>query len=234
MKALEHLLQTARASMLKEPFPHAIVHPALPWDVYYDLECHFPDPMLVVGKRPVLANKLYQYHAKDVLHDERIEKCWRQFFYEATDPSFYDEVGKIIDVPAGPCGVRFRTTAPVELDCLFAVNSPVERESSVKGPHLDNPREVFACLIYFPEQGDDAGGNLATYKYVTDKPKFFGQRFTKDVIVDRVCAYEPNTAFFFKNTFDSVHGVLPRQRTLKWRRYLNLESEYYKPLFSIP
>lgn len=235
-EALTYLLKGAKERMSLDPFPHAIVQPALPWEFYEELEARFPEPHIVVKQRKKVPNTLYQYHARDVLNDDNIDLKWRQFFYEAVSREFYDAVGALFgEFPDGESRVRFRSgIEPIELDCLFGVNTPVEKRGSVKGPHLDNPKEVYACLIYFPEKDDAAGGDLGLYRYNKDEPRFFGQRFTTDVEMVKRVEYDRNTAIIFKNTANSVHGVLPRDPTDKWRRYCNLEAEFARPLFEVP
>lgn len=218
-----------------EPFPHAVLHPALPWPLYWELLANFPHPDLIAGERVRFPNHLYQLHAANVLDNADIAGCWREFFAQHTSKEWWDKVRPhCTHQPEGKLGVRYRDRCDIELDCLFGVNTAVKEHGSVKGPHLDNPREIYAMLIYFPMPDDDAGGDLGLYTYNTDKPRFFGQRMTRDVTLLKTIPYRHNSGVFFANSKHSLHGVLPRAPTDKWRRYVNVEAEYRTPLFQIP
>lgn len=221
-----------------DPFPYAVVHPALPWDVYERLDEEFPDYELIKGDRPEESNVLYQYHAAHALHDE-IGDLWREFFLYHTSKEYYRELDKAVGITdyypvleGKSIGVRYRDRdAQIKMDCLFGVNSPVKRASTVKGPHLDNPKEIYACMLYFPEKDDDAGGGLTLFRYANIEPVFYGKRFCDDVTAEVYVPYERNTAVFFINTQRSLHGVGLRQPTDKIRRYVNVECEFHEKLY---
>lgn len=231
--AVQELVATIGASWRLTPYPHAVLNPALDARHYAELLASYPSPDLIVGSRVEKPNTLYQRHARDVIEDKRFAQVWRDFFAEMTSPKFWYWLGEIMELPRGRTGMRYRDVCEIELDCLFGVNTPVTREGSVKGPHLDNPKEIFACLIYFPEEGDDAGGDLGIYSPTKMHPKFYGQRRTDDVqLVDQV-PYAPNRGFFFENGPRALHGVLPRKPTKHWRRYVNIEAEFHMPRFTV-
>ena len=100
--------------------------------------------------------------------------------------------------------------------------------------NLDIDVELFVCLIYFPVENDDAGGDLILYEYDKPDPKFYGQRFTNDVKPFATIPYERNTAVLFLNTEYSLHGVTVRKKTELPRRYVNIETEVKKRLFDVP
>ena len=212
-----------------DPFPHKVLWPAMPWDLYWKLHACYPKPELVVRGREQKPNTLYQRHAHDVLGSSDIAAEWQEFFAAVTK-----RAPGCVPLYPGKVGLRYRDKCAVEMDCLFGVNTPVVETGTVKGPHLDNPRELFACLIYFPEDDDDAGGDLGLYRYTTEFPKWFGQRMTSDVELVKRIPYRHNTGVFFLNGPNSLHGVLPRLPTRAWRRYVNIEAEYHRPLFRLP
>lgn len=149
------------------------------------------------------------------------------------------------DIPAAAkqypleCGLR-GSDAPFQMDVQAAINTPVTRKSSVRGPHVDDPKELISGLWYFPVEGDDAGGDLEIYRWKKGR-KFIGRKgMVKKAeadpkAVELVCTipYEPNTMVWFLNSPDSVHGVSPRGKTDKLRRYINFLVEVQQPLFEL-
>lgn len=230
---MQGLIANIAAHLRRTPYEHAVLAPALDEQHYVELLASYPDPSLVVAGRPKKPNTLYQRHAHDIIGDQRVAKVWREFFAAATSPSFWTMLRQVVDMPEGDVGLRYRDRCEIELDCLFGVNTPVEVAGSVKGPHVDNPREIYACLIYFPETGDEAGGDLGIYAPTKLKPQFYGQRRTDDVQLVGEVPYAHNHGLFFVNGPRALHGVLPRQPTDKWRRYVNLEAEFHKPRFEL-
>ena len=215
-------------------------------DGYFnDLKLNFPIPEDVVLGRPLKDNILLQRGAKEVLADESTSPFWRAFFELHTSTGFLQEVVKLfgaeihdnypqlstLDLKAG---VRFRDSAPFLLDCQFAVNTPVKKAGSVRGPHLDDPKELFGGMVYM------GGGSLDLYKW-KGKRKFVGR---KGMVKKAECAKgsvekaasitcNPGTVVLFLNTLDSIHGVAPRKKGDGFRSYLNLIGEVDKPLFDL-
>ena len=92
------------------------------------------------------------------------------------------------------CGVRFLEKNDFNLDTQFVINTPVDEKSSVIEPHLDNPIEFFAGLLYMRNIDDNSeGGNLCTYKFKKD-PIFYGKSRVKYDNVDLIeeIEYKPN------------------------------------------
>lgn len=224
-----------------DPFPHVVAKG--PEGLFRELEAIWPDPSQWCGPAP---NKLYQWAAKDVLASD-IQPLWKEFFvYHATSAFlqevfrlFGSEIAKrysmIAELPAEG-GVRGSgATAPFRMDCQFAANTPTTKRTKVRGPHVDDPRELYAGLWYF----DGDGGDLELYRW-TKKRKFVGREgMTKKAecdpgsvkLVKRIQT-EPNTLVFFLNTPDSIHGVT-RRKSDNYRRYINIIGEIDAPLFEL-
>lgn len=206
---------------------------------------NFPAPDDVVLGREIVSNKLYQRSAGEILGDDTVSPFWRSFFELHTSESFLNEIflifapeirrlyPQIARLPLKP-GVRFRDKAPFQLDCQFAVNSPVAETGSVRGPHLDDPKELYAGLVYM------GGGELDIYRWKAER-KFIGRAGMKKRaecdpdFVEKIETIEclPGTVVFFLNTPDSIHGVGVRQRGEGWRRYINIIGELEAPLFEL-
>lgn len=212
---------------------------------FNDLKLYFPTPDDIVLGRDVKSNILLQRGAKEVLGDESTSSFWRAFFTTHTSTGFLQEVVKLfgadiqdnypqlseLDLKAG---VRFRDSAPFKLDCQFAVNTPVKKAGSVRGPHVDDPKELFGGMVYM------GGGALDLYKW-KGKRKFTGRKgMVKRAecakgSVEKVCTIDcnPGTVVMFLNTPDALHGVQPRKKGEGFRSYINLIGEVDKPLFKL-
>ena len=53
-------------------------------------------------------------------------------------------------------GVRFEKNNHFNLDCQFVINTPTSGDTSVIEPHLDNPVEFYAALLYMKDLDDDS------------------------------------------------------------------------------
>jgi hypothetical protein len=121
--------------------------------------------------------------------------------------------------------------ADVMMDVQFGVNSPVRSPGTVRGPHVDKPEKLFAGLLYFRDPLDDAeGGDLDLYRARGRRLHFDGRRDLRDRMVERVetVRYAPNTLVAWVNTARSLHGVTPRVRSTRPRRYVNFIAECYR------
>jgi hypothetical protein len=180
---------------------------------------------------------------------------WRDFVQYHTSQEFLDEVlDKLGDVigeaypdlisamtrkaPDGRprAGVRRHSdkaeACELALDCQIGINSPVTVEgTSVIGPHLDNPKELYAGLFYMRHPDDRAaGGDLVAYAWKDrTKARFHAKRYIDPSLVEErgVTPYGPNRFFWFLNGQDSVHGVTVRERSQAPRRLVNIIAEVY-------
>lgn len=227
-----------------EPYPMIVGQ----LDDYY-FECLkniFPVPEDIVSGREMGNNILLQRAAREVLADESTFINWRQFFEAHTSTAFLQEVVRSfgphvmeeyphltkLDLQAG---VRFRDEAPFSLDCQFAVNTPVTKKGTVRGPHIDDTKELFGGMIYV-----DGGGELEIHEWKNGR-KFTGRKGMKkkaecvkgSTKVVRTVKCKPGTVVLFLNTPDAIHAVAPRKRGDGFRTYINLVGEVAEPLFEL-
>jgi hypothetical protein len=181
--------------------------------------------------------------------------AWRDFIYYHTSQEFLDEVldkfGDSIratypalmaamerQAPGGKprAGVRRHSDTAGEcelaLDCQVGINSPVTVEgTSVIGPHLDSPKELYAGLFYLRHQEDvAAGGDLVVYEWKDPQIRNFVEKRHIDpsLVVERgTIPYGPNRFVWFLNSVEAVHGVTMRQRSPLPRRLCNIIAEAY-------
>ena len=227
------------ADVIAEPFLH--FRTKLNPDLYRRLEQEWPVDVPYLGMEG--QNVLCQYSAKQILTEKRVSTLWEDFARYFTSGPFLQRVltafsphipkdhpAKNFDTQAG---VRGLSDAPFQLDVQAAINTPVTKKSRVRGPHIDDPREVYAGLVYFPVEGDTAGGNLELFEWKDAKRSFRGRASMKKKLevassaVNKIAEvpYEAGEALFFWNDINAVHGVSPRSPTDNFRRYINIIGE---------
>lgn len=229
----------------EEPYPHLIGK--LREDEFAAMSAVFPVPEDIALGRDLGNNILLQRNAAEVLADESTFIDWRRFFEAHTSTGFLQEIVRRFGphiANAYPhlnklpleAGVRFRDNAPFLLDCQFATNTPVTRKRSVRGPHIDDPKQLYAGLVYM------GGGELEIHRWKNKKKrKFVGRKGMKkmaecapdstELVSTLEC--EPGTVIFFLNTPDSIHGVAPRAKGEGFRSYINIIGEVAEPLFEL-
>ena len=226
------------------PFPHIIGR--LPDDYYRELEATWPKPEEIIPKdKDQGDNKLFQANAATALGRTDLPQIWRDFFAYHSSGDFLAELWRIfgngIEQLYPPVGqlpkqtaIRGTQPAPWQLDCQFAVNTPARTYGSVRGPHVDNPVEVYAGLVYFPHEGDKTGGEIVLYKPL-GAMKFVGKaELSTPRQESKVLPYEPGNFVFFVNSMLSIHGVRPRVPSSFYRRYVNIIGEVGFGLFNLP
>ncbi len=153
-------------------------------------------------------------------------------------PHFEDKYGRIETLRAGVRSEHDFHDADVLLDAQICVNTPVSiKPTSVRGLHVDKRDKLFAGLFYLRANNDDSqGGDLQLFRVKDRENIRFRGYYTVDEYVEPVATvpYSQNTLVLFLNSWESIHGVTIRSRTLHPRLFLNLLGEVRKPLFTLP
>ncbi len=250
------LASIPNSAVIREPFPHIIIEDALPQDLLDELVASFPDEETVTKGAERGSNKRFDYTIKDMRTDPTINPLWKQFlelnasreFFEDLVRLFGDEIdkrfphfkaqyGNILNMKNG---TRYldEGSADILFDAHISINTPVvEKPSSVRAAHVDDPKKLFGGLLYLrpPQDTTSQGGELLIYRY-KDKTKkqFFGQGIEEKYIeVVSKIPYKRNVFVLFLNTIDSLHGVTTREKTSYTRQFVNLVAELKSPLFDI-
>lgn len=257
MSNLSILNRVDANSVVMEPFPHLVLKDALPPELYAKLADEYPsiDAILPDGEVPQ-NNCRYQINAQRGLSSNIMHESWCEIMQHHVSPEFWGEVVAKLG-PAirhsypqleGQVGrklsdfsvsVRGESDADVVLDFQPGINSPVTCVSSVRGPHVDNPVELFAGLLYFRTPGDDStGGDLVLYRHRRSHPKFWGKAGLREADAEAFATipYAANTLVLFINGLGAVHGVTSRSLTKHPRRLVNIIGEVYGTggLFKLP
>jgi hypothetical protein len=217
------------------PYPHIVIQDCLPKDLYDELSETFPEKLILPDKYD--EGERIDLHTRHGL--QKLEGTWLEFVQYHISRDFWDEVWTLfhdvinlvyptLELTLG----RFHTwslsprgmdQATLQMECQPGVNTPQSMNMRVRGPHLDNPIELYAGLLYM---GRGEGGDLEIQRLVAP-PKFHGKLEIRDDCVETLdmVKYEHNTFVMFINTPVSIHSVTPRPPTDKCRRLVNITGE---------
>jgi hypothetical protein len=225
----------AKAEVDDWPFPHVVIEDCLPWDYYRELLATRPAYEAIVCGRDPGNNLRMDVPAKHLLSWPQLPSIWREFIQFHTSQAFWQEICDLFGIPDGEriAGVRFRDPSDIVMDCQIGLNTPVLERSRVRGPHVDNPVEIFAGLLYMGDE--QKGGDLLIYEPV-EPLLFYGKAEIYDRRVRPVekVRYAHNTFVGFINLPHAVHGVTPRDVTDEPRWLVNFVAEQHKPRFELP
>ena len=229
-------------------FPYIVIDDALPLELYNMLKSSLPRSDKIIGNNEYHENFAYRYNANNSLRDKDISNEWKEFIKYHTSYNFLEEfynifgdsIKKIYKVEKeklfneNNVGVRFEKKNFFNLDCQFVINTPTNGNTAVIEPHLDNPVEFYAGLLYMKDDDDDSvGGNLTTYTF-KDKPSFYGKSRVREEKVNLIeeIEYRKNRLVMFLNSPYYLHGVTKRSKTKFYRKYINIIGEFNFELFN--
>lgn len=217
------------------PYPHVVIEDCLPWDYYRALLDARPAYETVVHGRDQGSNKRLDLPASALFGWDDLPTVWRRFIEFHTSQEFWAQVCEVFELDRRKerAGVRFLHDTDITLDCQIGLNTPVLERSRVRGPHVDNPVEIFGGLLYMGDEQE--GGDLVIYEPV-EPLLFHGKAEIHDFRVRPVSKvpYRHNTFVGFINTQHSVHGVTPREVTAEPRWLVNIIAEQRTPQFELP
>jgi len=256
------VLQNATAADVRaKPFPHLILHDALPAEICDALIEHYPDPTLY-GIDLSQNNIRYDYPAYKAATDERIPAVWREVLAYHSSPAFYADVLRVFgdqilrlygqrfesleqlaSLRTGVRGADDFTDKDVLLEAQLSGNTPVREICAVRGLHIDKGDKLFSGLLYLRPDGDNSmGGDLEIRRF---KSGMSAEKKQRKVhfdfsIEDRhtelvsTVRYEKNVLVLFINTLESLHAVTPRAPTDKLRLFMNIVAEVVAPPLYMP
>ena len=169
-----------------------------------------------------------------------VSEAWRKFTEYHTSVKFYNEVKNVFkdyitDLPnvensLSPRGWD-KGNDMIGTDCQTVMHSPIDFSS--RTPHIDNPREIYAGLLYMPYPKDDStGGEFQIHRSVGEI-KRVNKNGGREVEVKnqgsivKSVPYKRNTfVIFCNNSSASVHSVSKRENATLHRRSVNVIAEY--------
>lgn len=244
------LQKVTRADVRMHPYPHVIIEEALPWDVYDELDATFPEELLASDFPNIVNDRGHtrRYLSSRVLEDQKVSQTWQDFFQYHISDEFYkhvthnifdeaikayypDQYDAILSTPSQPRRHvnQVNQTSPIVTDCQFVMNNPLPESSTSRTPHLDNPVEIYAALLYMKKRDDEStGGDLEVWESDEDRPDLQGKREAVMSKIRKVgaCPYKPNSLVLFLNCRHGVHGVGNIINQTKVRRSINIIGEY--------
>ena len=247
------VLQNFKPENLKtNPFPYIYIPEVLPWDLYERLEAEYPEQHCTKGETHGFGTMRYMQHEFD--YENVVTPLWRDFAAYHTSKEYKDELIRAFRVPMTDLYPKGRFAedlytkyirsdvsprrAPVgstvRMEIQFVMNAIDHKH--IRTPHVDQSKELFACLFYFkkPEdKGEDGGLNI--YRNTAGKQwrRVTGREAVPEDIkaVDHI-PYKRNTMVCFLNSVDSLHGVTPRNNPSHIRRYVNIDGHIVEKLFA--
>ncbi|MEL0107169.1 MAG: hypothetical protein VW802_09515 [Rhodospirillaceae bacterium] len=255
---MDNILSRASQQNVKtSPFTYAYVENALDDAYYQSLSDSFPNielfPNLLSAESAANMNNINSmFSGLEPNYVEHISEQWREFMKLHCSETFYRQVVSLIgdqirirhpdledrlDKPLEELTVGWRkekNSADIQLDCQFAMNTPVQMPSRVRGVHVDNPRKLYNALLYMRlDEDETVGGNLGLYTF-KDEPQYDGVQVPDDAVdhVDTL-PYKANSVVLLMNSPESLHGVTVREVTPCPRRYINFLAELSEPIFSL-
>ena len=226
-----------------DPYPHVVIEDALPWDLYENLEAEFPEKTLLATD-PFDNGICYRLKADKLLSLTFESGLWRDFAEYHTSAEWFNEVNELFK-PYMP-GVLHKTFTEDDLgargwadenkniwtDCQAVIHKPIE-EKSTRTPHIDNPMEMWAGLLYMPYPDDQSTGGefqiYSTQSSVQKVDKKAGRQIYDNDLgtVVKTIPYKRNTfVMFANNSPNTVHGVSLRQNATLNRRSVNIIGEF--------
>lgn len=224
------------------PYPHILIEDALPWDIYEELERTFPENA-VLSTEPFDEGICYRYKADKLLQETFKPEIWREFTQYHTSAEWFNNVNRLFEpwIPSklhqkfteNDLGARGWATKDIHLwtDCQLVMHKPIT-EKTTRTPHLDNPMEIYAGLLYMPHEDDTGtGGEFQVHEqketiHEVDK-KAGRQVYDKNVgDVVTTAPYKRNTFVMFCNVQHAIHSVSKRINPTQWRRSVNIIGEF--------
>ena len=222
-----------------DPYPHVVIEDALPWDLYEQLEREWPEQQLL-ATQPHDNGICYRLKADSMLRPGLVSEAWRKFTEYHTSVQFYNEVKNVFkdyitDLPniensLSPRGWD-KGNDMIGTDCQTVMHSPIDFSS--RTPHIDNPREIYAGLLYMPYPKDDSTGGEFQIHRAVGEIKRVNKNGGREVEIKnqgsivKSVPYKRNTfVIFCNNSSASVHSVSKRENATLHRRSVNIIAEY--------
>jgi len=230
-----------KTKVITDPYPHLVIEDALPSKLYDHLEEEWPEKQLL-KTAPYDNGICYRLKADEMLRPNKVSNVWREFTQYHTSAEFFAEVAELFGdliphIPEVEKTISARGWDKgndiIGTDCQAVMHKPIDYSS--RTPHIDNPREIYAGLLYMPYPDDNStGGEFQIHQAegVIEKVNKSGGRevsaYNQGKVVKSV-PYKRNTfVMFCNNSSRSVHSVSPRVGATLHRRSVNIIAEFNK------
>ena len=218
------------------PYPHFVIEDALPQEVYEQLEKEWPTEQLL-STEPFDSGICYRLKADEMLKPKKVSNLWKEFteyhtsmeFYKQMTGVFGDLVPHVEDLTLSPRGWDTGHDK-IGTDCQTVMHKPINYSS--RTAHIDNPREIYAALLYMPYKEDQStGGEFQiheTHDTISEVNKNGGREVKEKAgNIVKTIPYKANTLIVFcNNSTRCVHSVSARKNAVLHRRSVNIIAEF--------
>ena len=225
-----------KPELVLEPYPHFVIEDALPLDIYDQLEKEWPKEQLL-STEPFDQGICYRLKADEMLKPKKVSNLWKEFteyhtsieFYKQMTKVFGDLVPHIEDLTLSPRGWDTGHDK-IGTDCQTVMHKPIDYSS--RTAHIDNPREIYAALLYMPYKEDrSTGGEFQiheTHDTISEVNKNGGREVKEKAgKIVKTIPYKANTLVVFcNNSTRCVHSVSARRDAVLHRRSVNIIAEF--------
>jgi hypothetical protein len=225
-----------RPELVLEPYPHFVIEDALPQEVYEQLEKEWPKEQLLSTK-PFDSGICYRLKADEMLKPKKVSSLWKEFTEYHTSMEFYKQMTKVFgelvphveDLTLSPRGWDTGQDK-IGTDCQTVMHKPIDYSS--RTAHIDNPREIYAALLYMPYKEDrSTGGGFQiheTHDTISEVNKNGGREVKEKAgKIVKTIPYKANTLVVFcNNSTRCVHSVSARKNAVLHRRSVNIIAEF--------
>ena len=222
--------------LMLDPYPHFVIENALPQDVYEQLEKEWPKEQLL-STQPYDDGMCYRLKADEMLKPGKVSNIWKEFTKYHTSMEFYKEMIKVFgelvphieDLTLSPRGWDTGNDK-IGTDCQTVMHKPIDFSS--RTAHIDNPREIYAALLYMPYKDDQStGGEFQIHETdanITEVNKNGGREVKEKAgKIIKTVPYKSNTLVVFcNNSTRCVHSVSARKNAVLHRRSVNIIAEF--------
>ena len=225
-----------KPELILAPYPHFVIEDALPQEVYEQLEKEWPTEQLL-STEPFDSGICYRLKADEMLKPKKVSNLWKEFteyhtsmeFYKHMTGVFGDLVPHFEDLTLSPRGWDTGHDK-IGTDCQTVMHKPITYSS--RTAHIDNPREIYAALLYMPYKEDQStGGEFQiheTHDTISEVNKNGGREVKEKAgKIVKTIPYKANTLVVFcNNSTRCVHSVSARRDAVLHRRSVNIIAEF--------
>jgi len=205
-------------------------------EVYEQLEKEWPTEQLL-STEPFDSGICYRLKADEMLKPKKVSNLWKEFteyhtsmeFYKHMTGVFGDLVPHFEDLTLSPRGWDTGYDK-IGTDCQTVMHKPINYSS--RTAHIDNPREIYAALLYMPYKEDQStGGEFQiheTHDTISEVNKNGGREVKEKAgKIVKTIPYKANTLVVFcNNSTRCVHSVSARKNAVLHRRSVNIIAEF--------
>jgi hypothetical protein len=221
---VDNFKKNLESSFVEEyPYPHIYLKNV--FGVNTQDKISFPD-LNNYNQSKININNIHLGIRLNEIKDEDLKKFWKPLIDYLISDDFFQIMSKKFNIK----------NKKISQDAHFGINTPVKKVSSVRGPHFDNTKVLYAGLIYLRDADDDSsGGNFRIFEKKVNNFSITEGRAVSDdqVKFNNEFAYGFGNMILFKNTPVSVHSVSAREKTSHVRKYISFNATTDLDIFKI-